>query len=34
MDGRVPPRLINREVWPAYVTHFERVMGFKPAALV
>ena len=33
LDGRVPPRLINREVWPKYMERFERVMGFKPAAL-
>lgn len=33
MDGKVPPRLINREVWPKYVQRFERIMGFKPAPL-
>ena len=33
LDGKVPPRLINKEVWPKYTQRFERVMGFKPAAL-
>ena len=30
LDGKRPPRLINPEVWPAYVKRFERVLGFKP----
>jgi D-3-phosphoglycerate dehydrogenase / 2-oxoglutarate reductase len=33
LDGKVPPRLINKEVWPAYMKRFERIMGFKPSAL-
>lgn len=33
MDGKVPPRLINREVWPAYAERFARVMGFEPEAM-
>ncbi|MBN8958364.1 MAG: hydroxyacid dehydrogenase [Rhizobiales bacterium] len=31
LDGKRPPRLVNPEVWPAYVKRFERVLGFKPA---
>ena len=34
MDGKAPPRLINREAWPKYAQRFERLMGFKPAPLV
>lgn len=30
LDGKRPPRLLNPQVWPAYVKRFERVMGFKP----
>ena len=33
MDGRVPPRLINRDVWPRYIERFQRIMGFAPAAM-
>ena len=33
MDGKVPPRLINREAWPRYAQRFERIMGIKAAAL-
>ena len=33
MDGKVPPRLINREVWPRYAQRFERLMGYAPARL-
>lgn len=33
MDGKVPPRLINKEAWPRYMERFERIMGFRPAAL-
>ncbi len=32
-DGKVPPRLINREAWPKYSERFERILGFKPAPL-
>jgi D-3-phosphoglycerate dehydrogenase / 2-oxoglutarate reductase len=31
LDGKRPPRLINPEVWPHYVTRFERAFGFTPA---
>jgi D-3-phosphoglycerate dehydrogenase len=30
LDGKRPPRLINPEVWPHYVTRFERTFGFTP----
>lgn len=30
LDGKRPPRLLNPQVWPAYVQRFERVMGVKP----
>jgi D-3-phosphoglycerate dehydrogenase len=30
LDGKRPPRLINPEVWPAYVKRFERTFGFAP----
>jgi D-3-phosphoglycerate dehydrogenase len=30
LDGKRPPRLINPEVWPRYVTRFERAFGFAP----
>jgi D-3-phosphoglycerate dehydrogenase len=30
LDGKRPPRLINPEVWPRYVTRFERTFGFVP----
>lgn len=33
MDGKVPPRLINREAWPKYTERFERIMGFRPEQL-
>ena len=32
LAGGCPPRLINPEVWPAYVARFERIMGYAPAA--
>ena len=31
LDGKRPPRIINPEVWPAYVKRFERAFGFAPA---
>jgi D-3-phosphoglycerate dehydrogenase / 2-oxoglutarate reductase len=31
LDGKRPPRIINPEVWPAYVKRFERTFGFTPA---
>ncbi|MEP6839818.1 MAG: hydroxyacid dehydrogenase [Bradyrhizobium sp.] len=30
LDGKRPPRVINPEVWPAYVKRFERTFGFTP----
>jgi D-3-phosphoglycerate dehydrogenase len=30
LDGKRPPRLLNPEVWPAYVARFEKVLGFRP----
>jgi D-3-phosphoglycerate dehydrogenase / 2-oxoglutarate reductase len=30
LDGKCPPRIINPEVWPAYVKRFERTFGFAP----
>jgi D-3-phosphoglycerate dehydrogenase len=31
LSGKRPPRIINPEAWPAYVTRFERIMGTTPA---
>jgi D-3-phosphoglycerate dehydrogenase len=31
LDGKRPPRIVNPEVWPRYVTRFERAFGFAPA---
>jgi D-3-phosphoglycerate dehydrogenase len=31
-DGKVPPRLVNPEVWPRYSDRFQEVLGFRPAA--
>jgi D-3-phosphoglycerate dehydrogenase / 2-oxoglutarate reductase len=31
--GRMPPRLINPEVWPRYRARFERILSFRPAEL-
>ena len=30
LDGKRPPRIVNPEVWPAYVKRFERAFGFAP----
>jgi D-3-phosphoglycerate dehydrogenase len=30
LDGKRPPRLVNPQVWPAYVRRFERIFGFAP----
>lgn len=30
LDGKRPPRLLNPEVWPAYLARFEAIMGFRP----
>jgi D-3-phosphoglycerate dehydrogenase / 2-oxoglutarate reductase len=31
LDGKRPPRIINPEVWPAYVKRFAKAFGFAPA---
>lgn len=31
-EGRMPPRLLNPEVWPRYCERFEEVMGVRPTA--
>ncbi len=31
--GKVPPRLVNPEVWPRYCERFERELGVRPAAM-
>ncbi len=31
--GKVPPRLVNPEVWPRYCERFERELGFRPAGM-
>jgi D-3-phosphoglycerate dehydrogenase / 2-oxoglutarate reductase len=33
-DGKVPPRLINKGVWPEYSERFQRIIGFKPEPLL
>lgn len=30
LDGKRPPRVVNPEVWPAYIERFERTFGFTP----
>ena len=30
LDGKRPPRIVNPEVWPAYVKRFEKAFGVKP----
>src|SRR6516225_8742230 len=30
LDGKRPPRIVNPQVWPAYVQRFERSFGFRP----
>jgi len=32
-DGKVPPRLINKAVWPKYSERFQRILGFQPEPL-
>ena len=32
-EGRVPPRMVNKEAWPKYSQRFEMILGFKPDAL-
>ncbi len=29
LDGKRPPRIVNPEVWPAYVKRFERTFGLR-----
>jgi len=31
--GEAPPRLVNPEAWPRYAERFQRLLGFRPAAL-
>lgn len=33
LDGKVPPRILNPEVWPAYSARFAAIFGVSPAAL-
>ncbi|HVY16795.1 MAG TPA: hydroxyacid dehydrogenase [Rhodopila sp.] len=33
LRGRVPPRLVNPEAWPAYSDRFARIVGFRPDAI-
>lgn len=30
LDGKRPPRIVNPDVWPAYVKRFERAFGIRP----
>jgi D-3-phosphoglycerate dehydrogenase / 2-oxoglutarate reductase len=30
LRGRVPPRLVNPEIWPMYSDRFEQIIGFRP----
>ena len=32
-EGKVPPRLVNKEVWPRYSERFEKILGFRPEKL-
>jgi D-3-phosphoglycerate dehydrogenase len=32
LDGKRPPRIVNPDVWPAYVKRFEKTFGFRPEA--
>ena len=31
-DGRMPPRLLNPDVWPRYCERFHDIFGFRPTA--
>jgi D-3-phosphoglycerate dehydrogenase / 2-oxoglutarate reductase len=33
LRGRVPPRLVNPEIWPLYSDRFEQIIGFRPDEL-
>jgi D-3-phosphoglycerate dehydrogenase len=30
LDGKRPPRIVNPDVWPAYVKRFEKTFGVRP----
>ncbi|MGE2734241.1 hydroxyacid dehydrogenase [Mycolicibacterium vaccae] len=32
-DGRMPPRLLNPDVWPLYCERFEDILGVRPTAM-
>ncbi len=32
-EGKVPPRIVNKEAWPKYSQRFEKILGFKPQPL-
>ena len=32
--GKIPPRLVNPEVWPLYSERFERILGFRPDPII
>ncbi|UXA20102.1 hydroxyacid dehydrogenase [Mycobacterium sp. SMC-4] len=32
-DGRMPPRLLNPDVWPRYCERFESILGMRPTAV-
>jgi D-3-phosphoglycerate dehydrogenase / 2-oxoglutarate reductase len=32
-DGKVPPRLVNKAVWPKYSERFRNILGFEPEPL-
>lgn len=32
-DGRMPPRLLNPDVWPRYCERFENILGVRPTAM-
>ena len=33
LRGKVPPRLVNPEVWPLYSDRFETIIGYRPDPL-
>jgi D-3-phosphoglycerate dehydrogenase len=33
LRGRVPPRLVNPEIWSKYSDRFEQIIGFRPDPL-
>lgn len=32
LEGRMPPRLLNPDVWPRYCDRFHEIFGFRPSA--